>query len=102
MPIVNQRKNVNDLAEFCLVELGVKGNPVSCLVTVVISMNLGGAKRCRGSFKIIILRESGKRASQKVRSIYHEGGGVDSPINYEGCSRNVILLFYNFIVSLVR
>lgn len=83
-------------------ELGVRGNSVSCLVIVAISMNLGGAKRCRGSFKVINLRESGKGASQKVRSIYHEGGRVDSPINYEGCSHNVILLFYNFIVSLAR
>ena len=34
---------MNNLAKVCLVELGVGGNYVGCLV---ISMGLGGAKRC--------------------------------------------------------
>ena len=53
---------MNNLAEVCLVGLGVGGNYIRCLV---ISMGLGGAKRCGGGFKVIILRETGEWGKPK-------------------------------------
>ena len=47
---------MNNLADVCLRGLGVGGNYVRCLVIAVISMGFGGAKRCGGDFKVIILR----------------------------------------------
>ena len=51
---------MNNLVEVCLVGLGIGGNYARC---PVISMGLGGAKRCGGGFKATILRgtrEAGK------------------------------------------
>ena len=46
---------MNNLAVVCLVGLGEGRNYVRCLVIVVISVRLGGARGCGGGFKVIIL-----------------------------------------------
>ena len=51
---------MNNLAEVCAVGLGVGRNYVRCLLILVVSMGLGGAKSCGGGFKVIILRGRGK------------------------------------------
>ena len=48
---------MNNLAEVCLVGLGVEGNYVRCQD---ISIGLGRAMRCGGDFKVIILKEAGE------------------------------------------
>ena len=58
---------MNNLAEVCFVGLGVGGIYVRCLVIVVISVGLGGAKRYGGDFKVIIL--SGEEESHKNQLI---------------------------------
>ena len=55
--VISQRDELNNLAEVCLSELGIGGNYVRYLV---ISMELGGPKRCWGGFKVIIWRETGE------------------------------------------
>ena len=80
---------MNNLAEVCFVGLGVGGNYVRCRVIVVISVGLGGAKRCGGDFKVIIL--VGVWARHKEGPVFMEGD--DPSIHHEGCSHNVILLF---------
>ena len=72
---------MNNLAEVCLTGLGVVENLVRCLI---ISMGLGGEKRCCGDFKVIILREAREEGSHQR---------VDTSIFHEGCSHCVILLF---------
>ena len=57
---------MNNLTEVYLMGLGVGENYVRCLV---MSMGLGGAKKCAGSFKVIILR--GKRASYKEETSFY-------------------------------
>ena len=60
---------MNNLAEVCLSELGIGGNYVRYLV---ISMELGGPKRCWGGFKVIIWRErKGKGASYKNGTCFY-------------------------------
>ena len=49
-----------NLAEVCLMELGLGGNYVRCLVIVVISMGLGGAKTLGGGFRSSFWEEQGK------------------------------------------
>ena len=49
---------VNNLAEDCLVGLGIVGNYVTCLV---ISMELAGAEVWGGGFKVDILRRVRER-----------------------------------------
>ena len=49
-----------NLAEVCLMELGLEGNYVRCLVIVVISMGLGGAKTLGGGFRSSFWEEQGK------------------------------------------
>ena len=78
---------MNNLAEVCFVGLGVGGIYVRCLVIVVISVELGGAKRCGGDFKVIIL--SGEGESHKNQLIMGWPvfmGGVESSIHWEGGS----------------
>ena len=60
---------MNNLAEVCLVGLGVGGNYVKC---PDMSIGLGGAMRCGGDFKVIILREARKGASHKEGSSFCE------------------------------
>ena len=48
---------MNNLVEVCLVGLGVGGEYVRCLI---ISMGVGGTKRCGGGFKVIIMRRKGQ------------------------------------------
>ena len=50
---------MNNLADVCLVRLGVGGNYKRCLVIVIRSMGLGGTKRFGGAFKVINLRGMG-------------------------------------------
>ena len=69
---------MNDLAEVCLVGLGVGANYVRFLVIVVIPMRLGGAKRCGKGFKVIILSVAsgvgrGKWASHKEGTSFYKG-----------------------------
>ena len=52
---------MNNLAEICFVGVGVRENYGRCIVIFVIFVQLGGAKRCGGDFKAIILREGGGR-----------------------------------------
>ena len=66
---------MNDLAEVCLVGLGVGANYVRFLVIVVIPMRLGGAKRCGEGFKIIFLREQWNRVTHKVATSFYGVGG---------------------------
>ena len=50
--VVSQREKMNtNLAEDFLKELGVGGNYVRCLVIVVTSLGLGGAKTLGGGFR---------------------------------------------------
>ena len=42
---------MNNLAEVCVVGLGIGGNYERCLVIGVISIGLRGAKRCRRGLK---------------------------------------------------
>ena len=62
------------------------GNCVWCLVKIVIFMGLGGANRWRDILKLLF---GGSR---------HKGGDQF----FWGCCHYVILLFWNFIVSLTR
>ena len=90
---------MNNLAEVCLVGLGVRGNYVRCLVVVVINMKFGGAKRCEGSLKssfcgVVVKAGAGwvleGYEPQRGTSFY---GGVDPSVHHEGGSQYVILLF---------
>ena len=56
---------MNNLAEVCFVGLGVGGNHVKCLVTVVIPVGLGGAKTRGGDSKVTILSRERERANHK-------------------------------------
>ena len=56
---------MNNLAEACLVGLRVRRNYVRCLVVTVTSMELGGAKKCEGGFKVISSRGQGKGERHK-------------------------------------
>ena len=49
-----------NLAEVFLKEIGVGGNYVRCLVIVVISLGLGGAKTLGGGFRSSLWEEQGK------------------------------------------
>ena len=71
---------MNNLTKVCFVRY---------LVIVVVSMGLGGAKRCGGDFKVIIL--TGRGQATKRGQIFM--GGVDLSTQYEGGSHYVILLF---------
>ena len=69
---------MNNLAEVCLVGLGVGANYVRFLVIVVIPMRLGGAKRCGEGFKVIILSVAsgvgrGKWANHKEGASFYKG-----------------------------
>ena len=81
---------MNNMAEICLVGLGVEENYVRYRVIIVSSMRLGGTKRCVGGFKVIILRGQGKGACHKKRTSFD--GVFDSSIHYV-LTRYVILLF---------
>ena len=51
--------------------LEVGGNYVKCLVIVIISVGLGGAKRCGENFKVITLRRGGTNQKEGT-SLYGE------------------------------
>ena len=51
--------------------LEVGGNYVKCLVIVIISVGLGGAKRCGKNFKVITLRRGGTNHKEGT-SLYGE------------------------------
>ena len=57
---------MNNLAEVCVVELGVGRNYERCLVIVVISIGLRGTKRCGRGFKVINLRGVGKVGNLQI------------------------------------
>ena len=59
---------MNNLAEICLLGLGVAGNYARCLV---ISIGRGRAKRCGRGFKVIILM--GKGARHKEETSFYGG-----------------------------
>ena len=59
-----------NLSELCLMGLRLGGNYVKWFV---ISMGLGGAKRCGGGFKVIILTGWGKASHKEGTSFY---GGI--------------------------
>ena len=84
---------MNSLAEVCFLGLGVGGNYIRSVVIVVISMRLGGAKRCGGDLKVIILRGGGGGMGQATKRGPVFMVGVDPSIHLEGTSQYVILLF---------
>ena len=57
---------MNNLAEICLGGLKVGRNYVRCLAIFVTSIGLGGARGCRGGFKVIILRGTGEEGNPKI------------------------------------
>ena len=64
---------MNHLAEVCFVGIGVGGNYVRCLVTVVIPVGLGGAKNRGGDFNVTILNREREGASHKEMTSFYEG-----------------------------
>ena len=62
---------MSNLTEVFLVGLEVGGNYVKCLVIVIISVGLGGAKRCGENFKVITLRRGGTNHKEGT-SLYGE------------------------------
>ena len=67
---------MNNLVEVCLVGLGIGGNHARC---PVISTGLGGAKRCGGAFKAIILRGT-REAGKPQRGDQFLWGGELTPV----------------------
>ena len=63
--MVSQWGKVNDLSENCSLGLGLGGNYLRCLAITVISVGLGGAKKCGGDFKVIIVRIWEGRATKR-------------------------------------
>ena len=61
-PVVSEMEKMNNLGEVCLVEIGVGGTYLRCLV---ISTGLGGEKTCVGGFKVLILKDQRKEESHK-------------------------------------
>ena len=57
---------------------------------------VGGAKRCGGGFKVIILMGAGEGGKPQGEDLFLRGG-VDISLHHEGCSHEVILLFWSFI-----
>ena len=80
---------MNNLADVCLVGLRVRGNYVRCLVITVISMELGGAKKCEGGFKVISSRGKERGKATKMGTV----GEVDSCACHEEGSHYKILVF---------
>lgn len=65
---------MNNLADVCLVRLGVGGNYVRCVSCRCHISETGGAKRCERDLKVIVLkgREWEKGASHKEGTGFYE------------------------------
>ena len=60
--VVSEIEKINNLGDVCLVEIGVGGTYLRCLV---ISTGLGGEKMCVGGFKVLILKDQRKEESHQ-------------------------------------